>query len=86
MNSYPVYPRNGGRGRSPIGPARMLRMYVDQQCFGLSDEGVEGAIYDSQAIRRFVGIYLNRESAPDTTMLLNFRHLLESHQLRNRAK
>ena len=56
-------------------------MYVAQQCFGLSDEGVEDAIYDSQAIRRFVGIDLNRESAPDATTLLSFRHLLESHEL-----
>jgi IS5 family transposase len=29
----------------------MLRMYTAQQCFGLSDEGIENAIYDSQAIR-----------------------------------
>ena len=77
----PFYPSSGGRGRPPIGLTRMLRMYVAQQCFGLSDEGVEDAIYDSQAIRRFVGIDLNRESAPDATTLLNFRHLLESHEL-----
>ena len=77
----PFYPSSGGRGRPPIGLARMLRMYVAQQCFGLSDEGIEDAIYDSQAIRHFVGIDLNRESAPDATTLLNFRHLLESHQL-----
>jgi IS5 family transposase len=49
-----------------------------QQCFGLSDEGIEDAIYDSQAIRGFVGIDLNRESAPDATTLLKFRHLLEA--------
>ncbi len=42
----------------------MLRLYVAQQCFGLSDEGVEDAIYDSQAIRRFVGIDLAREALP----------------------
>lgn len=77
----PFYPRSGGRGRPPIGLARMLRMYVAQQCFGLSDEGIEDALYDSQAIRRFVGIDLGRETAPDATTLLNFRHLLESHQL-----
>lgn len=77
----PFYPSGGGRGRQPIGLGRMLRMYIAQQCFGLSDEGIEDAIYDSQAIRRFVGIDLNRESAPDATTLLNFRHLLESHQL-----
>src|SRR5690606_5791925 len=50
-------------------------------CFGLSDEGIEDAIYDSQAIRGFVGIDLNRESAPDATTLLKFRRLLEQHQL-----
>jgi IS5 family transposase len=59
----------------------MLRMYVAQQCFGLSDEGIEDAIYDSQAIRRFVGIDLNRESVPDATTLLKFRHRLEPNGL-----
>lgn len=43
----PVYPKGDGRGRPPIGVARILRMYVAQQCFGLSDEGIEDAIYDS---------------------------------------
>jgi IS5 family transposase len=47
----------------------------------LSDEGIEDAIYDSQAIRAFVGIDLNRESAPDAMTLLKFRHLLEAQQL-----
>jgi len=56
----PFYPRSGGRGRPPIGLARTLRMYVAQQCFGLSDEGIEDALYDSQAIRRFVGIDLRK--------------------------
>jgi IS5 family transposase len=77
----PFYPKASGAGRPPIGLARMLRMYVAQQCFGLSDEGIEDAIYDSQAIRAFVGIDLNRESAPDATTLLKFRHLLEGQQL-----
>jgi len=75
------YPSSGGRGRPPIGLERMLRMYIAQQCFGLSDEGIEDALYDSQAIRRFVGIDLGRESAPDATTLLKFRRLLETHQL-----
>ena len=77
----PFYPKVNGPGRPPIGLARMLRMYVAQQCFGLSDEGIEDAIYDSQAIRAFVGIDLNRESAPDATTLLKFRHLLEANGL-----
>lgn len=77
----PFYPKAEGAGRPPIGLARMLRMYVAQQCFGLSDEGIEDAIYDSQAIRGFVGIDLNRESAPDATTLLKFRRLLEKNEL-----
>jgi IS5 family transposase len=59
----------------------MLRMYIAQQCFGLSDEGTEDAIYDSPAIRSFVGIDLSREAAPDATTLLKFRRLLEAHGL-----
>jgi IS5 family transposase len=80
----PFYPKGEGRGRPPIGLMRMLRMYVVQQCFGLSDEGVEDAVYDSQAIRSFVGIDLSREAAPDTTTLLKFRRLLEQHDLTRR--
>jgi len=77
----PFYPKGDGRGRPPIGLERMLRMYVVQNCFGLSDEGIEDAIYDSQAIRRFVGIDLAREAAPDATTLLKFRRLLEEKGL-----
>ncbi len=77
----PFYPKVVGAGRPPIGLAPMLRMYVAQQCFELSDEGIEDAIYDSQAIRAFFGIDLNRESAPDATTLLKFRHLLEANGL-----
>ncbi|KAB7623423.1 transposase, partial [Alkalilimnicola sp. S0819] len=80
----PFYPKEGRRGRPPIGLGRMLRMYIAQQCFGLSDEGIEDAIYDSQAIRRFVGIDLSRESAPDATTLLKFRRLLERQGLTRR--
>ncbi|MBZ0299794.1 MAG: IS5 family transposase [Anaerolineae bacterium] len=80
----PFYPKGEGRGRPPIGLERMLRMDIAQQCFGLSDEGTEDALYDSQAIRRFVGIDLSREAAPDATTLLKFRRLLETHKLTQR--
>jgi IS5 family transposase len=78
----PYYPKGNGRGRPPIGLERILR--IAQQCFGLSDEGVEDAIYDSQAIRGFVRIDLTHESAPDATTLLKFRRLLEQHNLTQR--
>ena len=76
----PHYPK-GKRGRPPVGLERMLRVYFVQQWYGLSDEGVEDAITDSQALRSFVGIDLSRESAPDATTLLQFRHLLEKNEL-----
>ena len=77
----PFYPAGKGPGRPPLGLSRMLRMYVAQQCFGLSDEGIEDAVYDSHAIRRFVGIDLACEAAPDATTLLKFRRLLETQGL-----
>ena len=77
----PHYPRSGKRGRPPIGIERMLRMCFVQQWYGLADEAVEDAIYDSQALRDFCGIALTRESVPDATTLLKFRHLLENNQL-----
>lgn len=77
----PYYPRSGERGRPPMGLERMLRMYVAQNALGLSDEGIEDAIYDSGSVRRFVGVDLAAESAPDATTLLKFRRLLETHAL-----
>lgn len=80
----PHYPKGDGRGRPPIGLERMLRMYIAQQCLGLSDEGIEDAIYDIQSVRSFVGIDLTHESAPDATTLLKFRRLLEENALTRR--
>lgn len=77
----PHYPRSGKVGRPPIGVPRMLRMYFLQQWYTLADEALEDALYDSQAMREFVGIDLGRESVPDATTLLKFRRLLEQHDL-----
>ncbi|MGH8351884.1 MAG: IS5 family transposase [Pseudomonas sp.] len=78
----PVYPAApAGAGRRPVGCERMLRIYFLQQWFNLSDPGVEEALYDSRAMRAFVGIDLGREPAPDETTVCKFRHLLEAHDL-----
>ena len=79
----PYYPREGN-GRRPVGVERMLRIYFVQQWFNLSDPGVEEALYDSAALREFVGIDLGREAAPDETTVCKFRHLLEEHELGGR--
>jgi IS5 family transposase len=42
---------------------------------------VEEALYDSLAMRRFVGIDLGREPVPDETTVCRFRHLLETPDL-----
>ena len=76
----PLYPK-GERGRPPIGLERMLRIYFLQQWYTLADEALEDALYDSQALRGFVGIELNRDPVPDATTLLKFRHWLEQHDL-----
>ena len=76
----PYYPA-GKRGRPPKGIEKMLRMYLLQCWFNLSDEGVEDAIYDSYAMRKFMGINFLEEDAPDATTLLKFRHLLEENDL-----
>ena len=76
----PFYPQ-GKRGRPPLGLERMLRVYFLQQWYGLADEALEDALYDSQALQSFARIDLSAEGVPDATTLLNFRHLLETHDL-----
>jgi len=71
----------GEAGRKPVGLWIMLRVYFLQQWFSLSDPGVEDALYESPVLRRFVGVDLGRAPAPDETTILNFRHLLEEHDL-----
>ena len=59
----------------------MRRMYLLQVWFSVSDEGVEDAIYDSYAMRRFMRLNFAVEQVPDATTLLHFRHLIEKHGL-----
>lgn len=76
----PHYPK-AGNGRPPIGLERILRMYFIANWFNLADEACEDALYDVQAFRDFCQIDLGCERVPDATSLLNFRHLLERHDL-----
>jgi transposase, IS5 family len=76
----PRYPK-AGQGRQPLGLEKMLRIYFLQQWFNLSDPQAEDAIYDSESMRRFVGVELGDDVVPDETTILRFRHLLERHRL-----
>jgi IS5 family transposase len=77
----PFYPEPKGAGRRPKGIERMLRIHFLQHWFELSDPAVEEALYDSRAMRRFVGIDLGQEPVPDETTICKFRHLMERHNL-----
>jgi IS5 family transposase len=76
----PFYPK-GERGRPPRKIELMLRMYLLQNWFNLSDEMVEDAAYDSYAMRCFLKLDFFEEQVPDATTLLKFRHLIEKHEI-----
>jgi IS5 family transposase len=76
----PYYP-SGKRGRPPKNIETMLRMYLMQNWFNLSDVSVEDAIYDSYAMRSFMQLDFFTEQVPDSTTLLHFRHLIESNKI-----
>lgn len=76
----PHYPK-AGRGRQPLGLEKMLRIYLLQIWFDLSDPQAEDAIYDSESMRRFAGVELSDDVVPDETTILRFRHLLEKNGL-----
>jgi transposase, IS5 family len=76
---YPKLGRQGGRRPFPL--STMLRIYCLQQWYNLSDPGAEEVLYDIQSMRAFAGLDLGRDAIPDETTILNFRHLLERHDL-----
>ena len=78
----PHYPKVGPQGgRRPFPLSTMLRIYCLQQWYNLSDPGAEEALYDIQSMRMFAGLELGCDAIPDETTILNFRHLLERHDL-----
>ena len=74
------YPKKGN-GRPPIPMEVMLRIYFLQQWYALSDPAVEEALYDMESMRRFSLLELGEDVIPDETTILNFRRLIEKHDL-----
>ena len=74
----PHYPKGeGGRPAYPL--MAMLRVHLMQNWFGYSDPAMEEALYETTILRQFAGLSLER--IPDETTILNFRRLLEKHEL-----
>ncbi len=78
----PYYPKNG-QGRQPYPMSTMLRIHCMQLFYNLSDPAMEDALYEIESMRRFAGLRLS-DRLPDETTILNFRHLLERHNLGKR--
>lgn len=67
------------RGRKPYPLSSMLRIHCLQLFYNLSDPLMEDMLYEVESMRRFAHIGIDR--IPDETTILNFRHLLEKHEL-----
>lgn len=76
----PHYPKRG-KGRPPMPMEVMLRIHFLQQWYALSDPAAEEALYDMESMRQFAGLSLQDDAIPDETTILNFRRLIETHQL-----
>ncbi len=74
----PHYPKGEG-GRPAYQLMAMLRVHLMQNWFGYSDPAMEEALYETNILRQFSGLSLER--IPDETTILNFRRLLEKHEL-----
>nr|WVL54675.1 IS5 family transposase [Xanthomonas nasturtii] len=76
----PHYPKSGQPGRQPYRLETMLRIHFLQQWYALSDPSAEEALYDTVSMRRFAKIG-GLDEVPDETTIVNFRHLLEQHDV-----
>ncbi|WP_310967272.1 transposase, partial [Klebsiella pneumoniae] len=75
----PFYPK-AGNGRRPYPLETMLRIHCMQHWYNLSDGAMEDALYEIASMRLFARLSLD-SALPDRTTIMNFRHLLEQHQL-----
>lgn len=57
----------------------MLRVHLMQNWLDYSDPAMEETLYETTILRQFSGLSLER--IPDETTILNFRWLLEKHEL-----
>jgi IS5 family transposase len=72
------YPK-GQNGWPPYPLSSMLRVHCMQLFYNLSDPAMEDALYESESMRHFAGLKLDR--LPDETTIFKFRHFLERHGL-----
>jgi len=71
------------RGRPSYPPVVLLKCLLVQQWYGLSDPGLEEALFDRLSFRRFVGLSLD-DAVPDHSTLSRFRTQVSLHDLTDR--
>jgi transposase, IS5 family len=76
--------KDGSGGRPAHALLLMLKLYMLQQWYNLSDEGTEEAVYDRLSFQKFLGFDCFGGEIPDRVSLLRFRHMLEQHNLSGR--
>ena len=76
----PFYYESGRRGRQPFPLELMLRIHLLQIAYNMSDPQMEDFLHENSAARKFVGLAL-ADRTPDESTILQFRHLLEKHNL-----
>ena len=74
------YYYKGERGNKPYELELMLRLFILQNLYNLSDEGTVGEVIDSRAFSEFCGVDSSNQ-VPDGDTLGRFRNLLMKHGL-----
>ena len=77
----PFYYERGGRGRPARELETMLRMYLLQVWYSLSDVACEEACIDIWPMHRFLRLRDADGQVPDATTLANFRHMMEENKI-----
>ena len=73
----------GQRGNKPYGLELMLRLYVLQNLYNLSDEGTMADVMDSRAASDFYGVESSNQ-VPDGDTVGRFRNLLTRYDLQEK--
>jgi len=73
----------GERGRPAYRPLTMIKVLLLQQWYGLSDPGLEEALWDRLSFRRFAGLR-GHEAVPDHSTISRFRSALAAGGLEQR--
>lgn len=79
----PVYADPKNRQAHPLDMDRMLRVYLLQRWYGLSDAATHDALRDSHAMHAFACVGLMADRAPSEITICGFRVLLDEYGLGN---